>query len=167
MGGDTRADDLNRLRQHVIANEGWRRETYADSAGIPTVGVGFNLRRQDAPARIAALGLSYDAVVAGAQRLSDDQVDRLFSADIEATLAGVARLVPSFPDLAVARRVALVDMAFNLGLGGLGRFKRLLAAVDRGDWAGAEAEIVDSLYFRQVPGRAQRNARAIRTGALS
>jgi lysozyme len=167
MGGDTPADDLNRLRQHIIANEGWRRDAYADSAGIPTVGVGFNLRRQDAPARIAALGLSYDEVAAGTQRLTDDQIDRLFTADLEATLAGVAALVPGFLALTLARRIALVDMAFNLGLGGLGRFKRLLAAIDRGDWEGAEAEIVDSLYFRQVPGRAKRNARAIRTGALS
>jgi len=39
-------------------------------------------------------------------------------------------------------RIALLDMAFNLGVGGLLKFKKLLAACERGDWDEAAVQCV-------------------------
>jgi lysozyme len=132
-----------------------------------TIGVGFNLHRDDARARIAALGLDYDDVVSGRRLLTDAEIDRLLKDDIETAMAGAADLVSNFADLSLARQAVLVDMAFNLGARGLSRFRRFLAAVETGDWPAAEAEIVGSLYYRQVGERARRNARATLTGEFA
>lgn len=157
-------EEIAAIEQYIIANEGWHQTAYADPLGIPTVGVGFNLLRNDAPTKVRALGLDYDAVRQGLLALSDEQIAALLRQDLEKAMAGVAALVPGWSALTPPRRRALVDMAFNLGVGGLGKFSRFLAAVNRKDWQRAEAEIVDSLYFRQVGTRARRNAAAIRHG---
>ncbi len=157
-------EEIAAIEEYIIANEGWHSTAYPDSVGIPTVGVGFNLLRDDAPSKILALGLDYDAVRHGRLALSEAQIAALLAQDLEKAMAGAAALVPGWSALTPSRRRALVDMAFNLGVGGLGKFSRFLAAVNREDWQCAEAEIVDSLYFRQLGARARRNAAAIRHG---
>lgn len=47
----------------IAESEGSRSCVYNDSLGIPTIGIGFNLKRSDAPTLIAGLGLSYDKVL--------------------------------------------------------------------------------------------------------
>jgi GH24 family phage-related lysozyme (muramidase) len=158
------ADELARVRDDLIGNEGWHAAAYSDSLGIPTVGVGFNLRRGDARAKIGALGLDYEKVLRCEQALSSEQIETLLAQDIRTAASAAAALVPGWPALGSARRRALTDMAFNLGAAGLARFSRFLAAVNDGNWEIAEAEITSSLYFRQVGSRAQRNAAAIRQG---
>ncbi|NBF33838.1 glycoside hydrolase family protein [Klebsiella pneumoniae] len=47
----------------------------------------------------------------------------------------------------------LVIMLFQLGLGGVQKFKKLLAAAKIGDRNGIRRESVDSLWYRQTPNR--------------
>lgn len=51
---------------------------------------------------------------------------------------------------------ALRDMAYNMGVPRLMGFKRMLAAIDRGDWPAARTEALDSKWARQVPNRAAK-----------
>ena len=44
---------LDELRRQVIRDEGWRNRMYLDSLGIPSIGVGHNLR--DVPISDAAV----------------------------------------------------------------------------------------------------------------
>jgi hypothetical protein len=70
------------IRRYIVSNESWRRDVYEDSLGIPTTGVGFNLERGDAQAKIEDLGLDYPSVCdapANQPVLTDAQVDSLFS----------------------------------------------------------------------------------------
>lgn len=69
----------------------------------------------------------------------DDQLD-LFRADLELVRGGLEKLFPGFPELPLRWRTALTDMGFNLGLGGLKRFRRLRAAVAAGDGETAAVE---------------------------
>ena len=55
-------------------------------------------------------------------------------------------------------KVALMNLAYQVGVNGLFRFKRMLQAVKRSDWPGAEAEALDSLWAKQTPKRAKRVA---------
>ena len=48
---------------------------------------------------------------------------------------------------------------FNLGMSRFRAFKNMLAALARGDFAGAAGAMVDSLWARQVPQRAARLVR--------
>lgn len=160
-------EELAFTRQYLIRNEGHRHLAYRNSAGIPTVGIGFNLLRADAPEKVRALGLDYDRVLKSEQELSNEQIEALFAQDLHNAMNAAAALVPSWAALTAARKTALTDMAFNLGAGGLARFSRFIAAVNRADWKSAAEEITNSLYYRQVGARAERNAWAIRHGHAS
>ena len=59
-------------------NEDRRYRLYYDDRGIPTIGIGFNLRRPDADEILHKLGLSLHVVILGAT-LSDAQIDQLFT----------------------------------------------------------------------------------------
>ena len=55
-------------------------------------------------------------------------------------------------------------MVYNLGITRLLKFKKMLAALDSGDYELAATEMLDSRYARQVKGRAKRNAYMMETG---
>ena len=57
---------------------------------------------------------------------------------------------------------ALGNMAYQLGVSGLLKFGKMLAALDRGDRAIAAAEALDSTWAKQTPARARRVATLIR-----
>jgi GH24 family phage-related lysozyme (muramidase) len=67
-------------------------------------------------------------------RLSDAAVDALAAADVARFAEGVARVLPNFNRYPECAQAALFDMAFNLGLGGIQKFHRLIAACDAADW---------------------------------
>ena len=50
----------------------------------------------------------------------------------------------------------LVNMMFNLGRPRLSKFKKMHAALNKEDWCEAAKEGRDSLWYRQVPTRAER-----------
>jgi len=48
----------------------------------------------------------------------------------------------------------LVEMAYQMGLGGLLKFQKMLTALEKGDWCKAYEEGKDSKWYRQTPTRA-------------
>ncbi|WP_176777437.1 glycoside hydrolase family protein [Candidatus Avelusimicrobium faecicola] len=87
---------------------------------------------------------------------------------LQEDLARAERAVKdSFPwwwKLDDARQFVLVDMAFNMGQAGLKGFKKMLAAIESGDFDKAAEEMLDSKYGRQVVHRARLNAEIMKTG---
>jgi lysozyme len=72
--------------------------------------------------------------------------------------------LPWVAQLDSIRQSALVNMAFNLGVDGLLKFEHFLAALQAKDWQMAAAEMLNSLWVKQVGDRARRLAEQIRTG---
>lgn len=131
------------LREQLIRDEGVRLRPYRDSVNKLTIGVGRNLDD---------VGIS----LAEAEYLLDNDIAR-------ATAAVLAR-IPCAVALDEIRRAALVNMAFNVGIGGLLGFKKMLAALAAGEWDRAAAEAMDSTWATQVGARATRLARQMQTG---
>lgn len=125
------------LRDLLIRHEGTRNRPYRDPTGNLTIGVGRNL---------------------SAVPLSADEIDLLLTNDIARAKAGLDRNLPWWTTLSVPRQMVLIDMCFNLGIGGLLQFRKFLAAVQAGDWSRARAEMDDSLWARQVGRRARELA---------
>jgi len=76
-----------------------------------------------------------------------------------------------YDNLSPTHKHALIDMSFNMGLPALSTFKNFRAAVQRGDFENAGAEIKDSDYYRDFvkwqgveDNRAQRNINRIFLG---
>lgn len=162
------ADDPDiRTLIHVLSvNEGRRNACYRDTKDIPTIGVGFNLHRADARAKVEALGCDYPAVVAGLIELEEGQIDALLEADLCTAIADARSLFPNFDALCTARQIVLVDMAFNLGRSRLAGFRKMIAAVIAEDWDRAAAEMIDSRWYREVKTRGIRNVAVMRSGEL-
>ncbi len=136
---------LAALRAMLKRHEGVRSTVYTDTAGIPTIGVGRNLRDKG---------------------LSSPEVDYLLDNDILETSAFLVKTFPWFVALDTPRSMALIDMTFNVGPAGLLKSPKMLAAFASGDYATAAEEALDGPWAAQVGARATELAAIMRTGTL-
>ncbi|WP_144149317.1 glycoside hydrolase family protein [Paraburkholderia sp. BCC1884] len=139
-------------------DEGVRYIVYLDTKGIPTTGVGHNLRASPLPA-------------AWAYPLSDEQVDQLLEWDLESVYADLDRNLAWWRDFNYARQRVICNMCFNLGITKLLGFVNTLAAMRQGRYADAAQGMLNSAWASQVgigtaaqPGRALRLANMMRDG---
>ncbi len=137
-------------------NEGVRTKVYKDSLGIPTVAVGFNLKRLDARERLAEVGAVYEDVLLG-KALTLAQVDKLLAVDIAECLEDLLRLFPDFDTLPPGAKQVLVDLRFNLGGRGLRGFSNTLAEFRARRFSTAGDRLAKSLWAKQVGRRAVEN----------
>lgn len=148
--------DLAKLRARIEEHEGRRHRMYRDSRGIATVGIGFNLTRGDAPAKLNQVGADWDKVLIGKESLSDAQVEKLLDLCLDEAIADAAWLVHKWGTLPETVQLVMVDLAFNLGRGKLETFRRFLRAINDRDWKTAAAELVASKWYHQTGVRARK-----------
>jgi lysozyme len=121
------------LKNDLIADEGIRLKPYLCPAGKTTIGVGRNLDD---------VGITE----AEAMTLLDDDVARV--------TAQLAKALPWLQGNNVQRAVG--NMTFQMGLGGVLKFKKMLAALQVKDYTTARSEALNSAWARQTPQRAKR-----------
>jgi lysozyme len=129
------------ITEQLRRDEGVRKFPYYDTVNKVTIGCGRNL---------SDVGLS------------DLEVNFLLKNDIDAATKKLETAYPWFAGLDAVRQGVLINMTFNLG--SLTSFPRMLDLVRAGDYNGAAAEMLDSLWARQVGQRAQRLSRQMITG---
>jgi lysozyme len=139
------------LVQELRRDEGVRYTPYADTKGIPTVGVGHNL--QASPLQP---GWSYP--------LTDGQVNLLLDSDLLNVYHDLDRNLPWWSTLSDVRQRVICNMCFNLGMNRLLGFKNTLAAMRQGNYDAAADGMLNSAWASQVGERAQRLAQMMRTG---
>lgn len=61
----------------------------------------------------------------------------------------------AFDAMTKRQKCGIAEMAYQLGLPNLRKFKRMQEAIKALDWQRAILEAQDSLWYRQTPGRAQ------------
>jgi len=135
--------DLAALRQQLARHEGLRLKVYRCTSGKLTIGYGRNLEDRG---------------------ITEDEAAILLDNDITDTIRTLSHAFEWFDDLSPIRQRVLVDMAFNLGIGGLRKFRRFLGALSRHEYEAAAQEMLTSKWARQVKGRAQRLATMLETG---
>lgn len=146
--------DLAALKTDLTRDEALRTFPYDDATGKPlqpgdrlvgklTIGIGHNLTDNGLPLPI---------------------IEDLYEHDVAATLGALAFRLPWFPALDPMRQRALVNVAFNVGVGGLLGFRKMLAALAQQDYETAADELLDSDAARKLPARYRRLAQMIRTG---
>lgn len=135
-----------------------------DGRGNPTVGHGYNLNQTNARADLTAVGANYDAVRNGTQSLTDDQVNQLFDRDINRAVTAAQNYYSGFDQLDPTRQRVLVDMAFNMGGGGLGQFHQMHQALANGNYSQAADQMQSSAWYSQVIRRSAPLVNEMRTG---
>ena len=137
--------NLDKLREELAEDEGCKYEIYLDHLGLPTMGIGHLITKDD-----PEYGLSVGTVV------EQSRGQPAFNLDITVTLEDCQRLYKDFNDLPEEVQLIIANMMFNLGYPRLSKFKGMKANVDARDWPGAADEMVDSKWYTQVPNRARR-----------
>ena len=135
--------DLDRLISQLKVHEGVRDKVYLDTEGIETIGVGRNLKDKG---------------------LSEDEIDYLLQNDISEFKSGVQDTWSWWDNLDDVRQRVVVDMAFNMGLGGLSKFKKTLGHIESGEYEEAASEMLNSRWAEQVGRRANALSEMMRTG---
>ena len=130
----------DRLIEQLKRDEGLELHPYPDTNGYLTIGFGRNLTSNG---------------------ISEYEAEILLSHDVNTAIVGVLNAFPWVNTLSPARQGVVYNMAFNLGLTKLKGFKNTLKAMERGDWAAAAKGMRQSLWARQVKGRAERLARQL------
>lgn len=158
--------------------EGFMPAPYTCPAGKLTIGYGTNLQRREMPdgvvailGRILIASINTGCVIGrnwSNMIITPDTAEALLLADMEAVSHELRRGNLNndlkfrsllYPEPA---QLVILDMAYNMGVPALLGFKRMLAALDRGDWSQAAGELLDSKYASQVGPRAQANADLLR-----
>lgn len=135
---------IESLEDMLIRHEGLRLKPYRDSVGKLTIGVGRNL----------------DDV-----GITEEEARYLLKNDIQKAVAEAKRF-PWYAKLNNPRKQAIIDMIYNLGASRFLGFKKMLAALEAGDYEAAAREMLDSKWAQQVGRRATELAEIMRTGEL-
>ena len=133
-------------RESIKFHEGFSASPYLDTVGKRTIGWGHLIRDTDPEAALLPSAL-----------ISDARASELFEQDFGNALSDAYALVPQFDSLSPELKIALTDMAFNLGRERLSGFSNLLGEVTSGapDPAAVAQHMQDSKWARQTGRRSK------------
>ena len=131
------------LKEQLIRHEGLRLTVYDCPAGYKTIGVGRNLEGKG---------------------VTEEEAMYLLDNDIKDFQESLSRELPWFDSLDECRRNILTNMAFNLGISGLLKFKNTLLAVENENWEEAASQMLDSRWAQQVGSRATELSGLMKSG---
>lgn len=146
--------------QRLAYNEGISLKCYRDTQGYLTIGVGRCLDTNPlTEEEICEIGHNCRE-----KPITKAQAFYLLRNDLAKVKKQLDNSLSWWRDLDADRGFVLIDMCFNLGIVKLLKFKNTLSNLALGNWDAAARGIRQSLYYKQVGKRAERNARCIITG---
>jgi lysozyme len=136
---------LERLREEIISDEGCVLEVYKDHLGYYTVGVGHLIRPSDE-----------EWGTFTGTKITQTRADELLTKDFNNVLKECEDNLAVWSEVGEEVKLILANMAFNLGLPRLKKFKLMLKAINEKDYVKAAEEGLDSRWAKQVYNRAHR-----------
>lgn len=134
------------LTRQLTGDEAVRKFVYKDHLGYYTIGIGRLVDERKGGG------------------LRDVEMQFMLNNDIDDRVNELSKRIPWINDLDDARKGALLNMSFQLGVDGLLAFKNTLKLIQGGDYETASREVLRSLWAKQTPARAKRISEQIRTG---
>ena len=128
------------LLESIKKHEGFRSKPYPDPLhgwDVPTFGIGFTY-------------------------ITEEESEYLLGRRVATIKERLSTSIPKFTALPESIQNILIEMAFQLGVAGLLKFKKALAAISIGDYEEAAKEMLDSKWARQVPRRAAAMSSKVR-----
>jgi|TARA_R100001015_G_C4523889_1_gene92142 lysozyme len=158
--------DKDILIRKLIAHEGLRLQVYKDTLGIDTIGIGRNL--EDRGITKEELDWMDYPSMDHVYEWGITEADAVYLAmnDVQIVEEELLKAHPCIADLDSVRQLVLVDMAFNMGVPRLNKFKKMWAAVHEHNFATASKEMLDSRWATQVKGRSTKLANMMYNGDM-
>ena len=148
----------------LITHEGLRLEVYKDSLGIDTIGIGRNLEdRGITKEELDWMDIPNMAIV---HTMGITEADAMYLAenDVQIVEEELVRAHPCVNKLDAVRQLVLMDMAFNMGVPRLCKFKNMWNAIHEENYIAAAKEMLDSRWAIQVKSRSTKLANAMHNG---
>ena len=142
-------DLLDYIARHECVKGLPNLKAYRDSKGIWTIGYGHNL---------------------DSKPISAQSARQIFLDDVEGVVNDCIHAFPWFLELTKERQKAVIDLVFNMGIGGVQKFHDFTTAMSLGEYNLAAGDLLftdrnrtkPSQYALDVKGRARDNAALIR-----
>jgi lysozyme len=132
--------DIEKTKEEIKKEEGYRLETYYCTEGHLTGGYGHKmLEGEEAPKDKAGW-------------------DKIFERDFARAVTGADDLLMICPNINETARNIVVEMVYQMGAYGVSKFKGMLKALQDEDYKQASVEMLDSRWAKQTPNRAKRMA---------
>jgi len=126
----------------LIRHEGFRSKPYCDTEGHLTIGYGLNL----------------DAGI------TKEEARMILAHRIRKIHLELISRLPYWTRLSVVRQNVLINMAYNLGVDGLMKFKVTLSMIEVGRYEEAAKQMLKSKWAKQVGRRAKELSNMMREG---
>ena len=139
--------DYQAVKDRIKKHEGFRNTVYSDSLGKATIGYGHLLTEDDDFEE----GIQYDKSL----------LENLFDKDFNNAAYNAEQLLEGYTVAPLAREV-IIEMVFQLGIGGVSKFKKMFAALKEYDYLLASAEMLNSAWYRQTPSRCEELSNLMR-----
>ena len=136
------------LKEEIKLHEGFVPRTYADSLGKRTIGYGHLCVEPE----------QWD----DDKEYTKEELNVVFEKDFNEALKNAEHLIGERSINDTAKEV-IIEMVFQLGIGGVGKFKNMWSALDRKDYGEASFQMLDSLWAKQTPARAGKLAGKMRS----
>ena len=137
MGQEEVKDLLNRIKHH----EGFRSRVYKCTEGYDTIGYGFAIKDLD---------------------LDEDLAEEILLRKLEKLIERVRNQFDWLDEVPHEVQGVIIEMAYQMGLSNVKRFKLTLKHMQNQDWELAADEMLDSKWARQTPNRAKELSTIIR-----
>ena len=147
------------LIERIKKDEGFSTTVYKCGSGFSTIAYGYNLDAN--PLRLSTLEIAH----AHTKGMPEHEADRLLRLMIKQIEKDLSEKLSFWSELDSVRKDVLINMAYNLGVVGLLKFKNTLNHIGRGEYKLAADGMIKSLWAKQVKGRAIRLARLMELGA--
>ena len=131
------------LKQRIKEHEGYKLTVYKCSEGFDTGGYGHKIiEGEEIPT-------------------SEEGWSNLFEQDFQTACDGADNILGDC-DIDIVAREVIIEMVYQMGEGGVSKFKGMLSALKEERYTDASDEMIDSLWYRQTPNRASELALIMR-----
>ena len=129
--------DLKSLTKTIAQAEGFRSKPYLCTAKVWTFGH----------------GLTY---------IEEEESYEILSQRIKKRHKRLAKSLDWYTDLPDEVQCVIIEQTYQLGVSGMLKFKKMIAAMKESNWKQAAEEMIDSKWYRQTPGRVERLSAIVR-----
>ena len=139
------------VKEEIKACEGYVNKIYKCSEGFDTIFYGHKVLPED----------TYEHDVEYSKEIGEE----VFEKDFQRTLDAAERLIANRPINNTAKEV-IINMVYQIGEGGVSKFKQMWKALDNEDYGEASFQMLDSLWAKQTPARAGKLSGKMRSAKL-
>ena len=122
------------LTESIKKHEGYVGIVYKDSLGIDTIGYGFAIKDLE---------------------LDEDICEIILERKLKELETRVNLKFKWFMYMPQEIKDVIMEMCYQLGVGGFSKFRKTIAFLQDKKWAEASEEMLDSLWAKQTPSRAK------------